>query len=164
MHVVLTDEDFQNPVVVFSDVTTGWESNHPSVAYVDRAGLSGKWAVAFARTNTASQIRVLLHDGGNTTPGSGSLVFLPVTVPNWTDHDPDIGGSRSTDNALVVYESDSPFAGNELYRVMINAELGTFGPAALLAPTPVGSGIPNRANPSVSKVSDGSPLSWMTIV
>ncbi|MEM7201020.1 MAG: hypothetical protein AAF628_12175 [Planctomycetota bacterium] len=93
---------------------------------------------------------------------------MPLTRPGWGDRKPDIGGSLVDRHALLVYESDSGISGTindatELYRVMVDADAGTLATATVIDPVPV---LPfslqqDRANPSVSQRSEGSPLGWM---
>lgn len=172
-YAVLTDANFQNPVTVFADIGGSYDTTHPRVAFVDQAGTSGRWTIAFERrsrrgTTALSRIGVWFHDGGNLTFQSGSMITLPLTTQGWDDRRPDIGGSRNDPYALLVYEKNLDVSQSvddltELHRVMVNADARSFGTPALLdtiAIVPLTSAS-DRANPSVNQTSDGSPLNWV---
>ena len=171
-YAVLTDDNMQNPALVFADLGSSIRSTHPRLAFVDFVGGTGRWTIAFERTalraQTPSELRIWLHDGGDTTFQSGSMMSLPLTTPGWGDRRPDIGGSRNDSTALLVYESNLTSQGTvsdttELHRVLVNAATGTFGTPALLDSVPVSSFSlqVDRAGPSVMQTSEGSPLGWM---
>ncbi len=172
VYVLLTDRDLANPVLVFADVSALARTGRPRAAFVKGGGTTGRWAIAYEHDRPAlqpnAQVRVWLHDGGDTTFGSGSSMVLPVTVSGRDDRRPDIGGSFNDQYALLVYESDAGTLGTvldetELYRVLLDANAKTFGAPQLLDATPVApvSAQVDRGNPSVSPNSSGAPLSWM---
>ncbi|MEM7204902.1 MAG: hypothetical protein AAF628_31895 [Planctomycetota bacterium] len=168
-YAVLSDVDFQNPTLVFADLGSTVRTAHPRVAFVDQAGPSGRWTIAMARASSRgglnSLIRVWLHDGGDTTFQSGSMMSLPATLSGWQDRRPDIGGSRNDPHALVVYETDRSVLGTvddatETHQVLIDVDAGTFGTPTLIDPSPI-SGLRDRENPTVSQTSEGAPLFWI---
>ncbi len=163
VHAVISDPDFGNPVLVFSDAST-IDSTNARVAFVKQAGVAGRWTIALQRASGPfSQIRVWLHDAGNTVFGSGSMMFLPVTVTGWRDRRPDIGGSNVGPNALLAYETDESIGGtfsdtSRVYYVRVDADAFLFGTVEQ-----ADDGVPfrDRERPAVSQNADGAPLGWM---
>ena len=113
-----------------------------------------------------SQIRVWLHDRGNTTFGSGSMMFLGLTGPGTTDRKPDIGGSTTLNQALLVYQTDitttqANTSQTELHGVLVDANSKSFG-----SPFAVGSGsslLYDRENAAVTQVSDQPSVDWIVV-
>ncbi len=151
VYAFTTDADFQNANLVFSDIAS-FDSKTPRVAVAKTAGGPGRWMIALERASSTSQIRVWLHDVGNTTAQSGSMLFVPLSASGTTDRNPDIGGSVGN-HGLVVYQTDvtstqANTSSTELHYVLINANTPSMSSIDTVANG--SSPFYDRENPSVS--------------
>lgn len=162
----LTDDDFSNTALVYTDVTTSWSTLRAGTAFVAAAD---RWVLCLQRnfsTTTTTRVRVVFHDKGNTTLNSGLLVFHD---PNAGECDwyPAVGGtngfSGSGVNALLVYQADvSPTITNtttsQVYSVLCDASARTIGTRVELD-----NSVANGDNefPDVNQESNGGTSSWV---
>jgi hypothetical protein len=140
--VRVCNDDFSWSSIVYNDMTTSWDSDGATCAYVAGAH---RWVVAFRRwfTNNpvrASRIRCLVHDSGSAM--ASTVVNGMATPAGLNEHRPDVGGTLfvSGTNALVVYQQeDNSLTGGHLvdtdqsrvYGALFDATTatGTFGTA-----------------------------------
>ncbi|MBK8975559.1 MAG: hypothetical protein IPM29_06505 [Planctomycetes bacterium] len=173
-YVRVTADDFSGSTQLFTDVTTTWSTRYNQVAFVSG---SDRWAVALGRefpTSSQAQVRVYVHDVGNTTLNSGTTLFL-LPPAGQQDQTPSIGGTwgfASGTKAYMAFRRDtgtgSPNTNNsEVWGVLVDC--GTVTPA--VAPslgTPVNletSSLPDYDAewPCVTQYSGGGTLSWIVV-
>ncbi|MCA8966774.1 MAG: UvrB/UvrC motif-containing protein [Planctomycetes bacterium] len=106
----VVDDAFANAhSAVFSDITSTWDSDGVSCAYV---GGANRWAISLRRFFINSSIRVSRlrfhgHPSGSTAFSSSVLATTPPTNEN--EWNPEIGGIRSNTagtQALVVFQRE----------------------------------------------------------
>lgn len=150
------NEDFSNRATIFSDITTSWTTDHPSVTIVHNAN---RWAIAMHRTFKSparSGIRVYRHASNSYTLNSGKVLFLSLPTGQ-THRFPDIGGNHAAGRpqGLVVYQVDksttnSNTNNSEVMGVLVDVKndkfLTPFRLGTLIAGT-----IFDREYPSVSR-------------
>jgi hypothetical protein len=169
----LTNDNMSGAALVFSDITTNWDTDQPSCCFV---GGVVRFAAAFRRffptaTPTTSQIRCKLHDSGSATLTTNVGFLIPASgINHWR---PDIGGVESFatgNNAYVVFQQEDNGAGNgfsntnlsKVYGVLLDANTasGTFLPPVELSP-----GIfTDSERPSITKnAAGGTAFSWVCV-
>jgi hypothetical protein len=169
----ITDDQFGNTNIVFTDITTSWSTRYGDVAFVSGAN---RWVIAlereFGAPSNRSAIRVHLHDSGDLT-NLTTYISLPSPAGQ---HDtlPDVGGTAgfSTGNhALIVFQRDmtaslANTANSDVIGVLFDASAGTAGTAFVLDPNggaAAGRNDFDRERPAVTQISDGGTSSWVTI-
>ncbi len=115
----LSDHDHTNSNSVFADITSGWDSDDASCAFV---GGTDRWVIALRRYFPTwgirrSHLRAHLHDSAD--PQFLTNVIYMSTPTGHNDWRPDVGGvegNASGNNALVVFQREdnaiSPYTGN----------------------------------------------------
>lgn len=163
----LTDDDFGNTALVYSDVTTSWSTVRAGTAYVAAAD---RWVLCLQRNfpapSSTVRVRALFHDAADTTLNSGLLVFHDPsgTECNWY---PAVGGTNGGSttgvNALLVYQADvtatmSNTTTSQVFAVLCNASTRTIGTRFELD-----NGIATGDNefPDVNQESNGGTSSWI---
>ncbi|MGK0155085.1 MAG: hypothetical protein ACI9SE_002045 [Neolewinella sp.] len=106
-YAIVSDTDFSNPVLVFSDVNASWSTKGGRCTY---SGDAHRWALVFEREQfapTTSSILTYFHLRADTNTNSGSVGLLSKP-PGTTARNPDVGGRRpgGGSNVLVVYQTD----------------------------------------------------------
>ncbi len=142
VYVHLTNRDFTNPQLVFSDITSSWSTPHARTGFVRGATRTGRWVIALERDFTSlvySRIRVVFHDYGNTTLNSGAVVGLPAPTGS-THRDPDIASSFGGTQTLLVWQSDvtttqADTTSTEVEYAQVNASAQSIGPADIVVNT-----------------------------
>ena len=167
----ICDDDYTPLGGVFSDVTSSWDSDGASCAYV---GGADKWAIVFRRYFASSPIRTSrlrchVRASGNLT-WSTTVGFMAGTA-GFNDWRPDVGGVESFaagNQALVVFqrENNSNTAGHWLSTsttdvrgllLDVTSLNGTFGTDFTIAIGPA-----DFERPSVNKVAEGgATFSWL---
>ncbi len=173
----LSDDTYSafNPPQAFTDVTSSWDTDAASVAFV---GGSNRWVLVFRRyfannTTRSSQLRCHVHASGDTTLATNYSSLVPPAGSN--DWRPDVGGVESYasgSDALVVWQrEDNSTNGNHFANSSNSVVLGS-----LLDTTTVNGsfGTPfvvySDANsdcerPSVNKVAEGgAAFSWVCVL
>lgn len=162
----LTNDDFGNGTLIYSDITTAWSTAHASVAFV---GAADRWVLCLERrfvTPTTARIRVLFHDKGNTILNSGLLVSHDPSSGecNWF---PAVGGtisfSISGATALLAYQADvsstiSDTPDSRVYALLCNASLRALGSRF---PIDNGTVSPDNQRPDVNQEANGGTTSWI---
>lgn len=151
---------------LFADLSDGWHSAHPAVAY---CGVASRWVVAFERQNTASQIRLYLHDRDDTVFNSGQLVFMSRMATNSHDWKADVGGLSTGVHALVVCQSEfgtsfDPNGVSDVFGRVVDVSTGAMASAPFALAGSVSSSL-DREGPSVSTTTRGTASSgnnWQT--
>ncbi|MCA8953133.1 MAG: hypothetical protein KDE27_26715 [Planctomycetes bacterium] len=174
VRAVLCDVSFANANLVYSDITTSWDSDSASCAFV---GGAARWVIALRRyfggsSLRVSQLRCHAHSSGDATFHTGYGSLAPPT--GFNDWRPDVGGVdafASGNHALVVFQHEnngiSPNVGHfsntdssELWGVRVDATTtnGTF-----LTPTRYLSGVGADAErPAVNQMAEGgSTFIWL---
>ncbi|MCA8965108.1 MAG: hypothetical protein KDC48_09475, partial [Planctomycetes bacterium] len=177
MFARLSDDTYStfNPPQAFVDVTSNWDTDAASVAFV---GGSNRWAIVFRRyfvnnTTHTSQLRCHVHASGDTTLATTYASLVPPTGSN--DWRPDIGGVESYatgSDALVVWQREDNSTNGNHFANSINSVVmgslldtttvnGTFG-----APFVVYSEATSDCErPSVNKVAEGgAAFSWVCVL
>ncbi len=167
LYVVLCEDDFSGATLVYSDVTTSWDTQNPSLGFV---GGADKWLMTWTRRFSTSSFGTRYHyhpkgikqvqAGYKALSGPGGL----STVRS------DIGGTAAFTNnskALVVFEADtfpssSGTSSTDVWGAIFDAANETVGQAFLLS-TAGSSAAKNRDRgyPTVTKESDDSTDTWV---
>jgi hypothetical protein len=170
--VRVCNNDFSWSSIVYNDMTTSWDSDGATCAFV---GGADRWVVAFRRwfTNNpirASRIRCLVHDSGSAM--ASTVVNGMATPSGLNEHRPDIGGSlafTTGSHALVVYQQeDNSLTGghmadtdqSRIYGALFDATTptGTFGTAFPI----LSISSADIERPSVNQVATGgATFSWL---
>lgn len=150
MVVVVTDNNFANPVVVFSDLSTA-TYDAVDVAFV---GGATRWAVAFQASSMPSGLGVYLHQRGNRTLNSG--VTLPISLATTVNQVPRIGGASAASEALIVFQSGFPTLRTEVWGVVLNAQTQTFGVPKVISGATVAA-----TRPDVSSGRNNGESNWL---
>ena len=138
-YAVLTDDDFSNGVTVFTDVTTSWSTVDGDATFV---GGADRFVLALQRDFASnSGVRCYLHDSGNSTLNSGTLLGISIPAGE-TNRNPSIGGVPGFGTgtyALIVYTADitvaqTNTANTEVWALRVNAATANLGSRFLLAP------------------------------
>lgn len=160
VYVHLTNRDFTNPQLVFSDITSSWSTPHARTGFVRAAGASGRWVIALERdfpTLVYSRIRVAFHDYGNTALNSALVVAL--NAPSGSTHrDPDIASAYGGTRTLVVWQSDvttnqSNTLTTEVEYAQVDAQARSFGAADIVANNPSGT-LSDREHVRLTQIPD----------
>lgn len=176
VYVTLCNEDFTNANLVFSDITSIWDSDTARCAFI---GGTNKWAVIFRRYLPlagirTSKLRCHLHPTGSPLLLT-NLAYL-TTPASHNDWRCDVGGVEAYHNgsdAMIVFqrEANTNTAGHwantgtsGVYGVLLDTTTsnGTFG-----TPFPIWSNASQDAErPSINQVAEGgstfSPgFSWI---
>ena len=169
----LCNDDLSGGALVFSDITTSWDTDETSCAFV---GGADRFVIALRRyfrtlTPTQSRIRAHVHD-------SGSLVLNTLYASLFTSSSrnewrPDVGGVESFyagDDAMIVFQSENNAGGNfaatstsEIWGVVFDPTTtnGTFGAEFAI----YASGVLDNERPSVNQVAvGGTSLSWIVML
>jgi hypothetical protein len=161
----MTDRDFQNGSLVFSDVSPTLVSLSGHVAMVEGAG---RWVVVWQQDDNAvpvSNIAVYLHDRGNRTLNSGPRLTVP-RPPASTTRYPDVGGAATDGRkALIVYQSDitanqTNTINTETWGVVLDAPTATLATPLTLGHFTSGTTY-DRELATVVNQSDGDGFSWV---
>ncbi len=170
LYVRMLEHDWSNGSVVFSDVTTNWSTRNPDVAFI---GGPDRWAVAIQRDfATQSGIRVVLHDAGDRTPNSGTVLFANLPFGE-THTNPAIGGTanltlQSGNRGLLVYQRDpggNPAMSNtsRIEGILVDANAVSLGTPRTLRRPPIGVlGGYDQERPDVSHSTDAND-SWIVV-
>jgi hypothetical protein len=165
-----TDTFASTPEFIFADVA-GWGARQTAVGYSQS---SRRWVVALTRefaTNTA--IRAYLHDLGNSSTNSGSVLAIGNANTGVSQHSPDVGGSgfstqQLSPRVLITFASDdtttkqnttSTAALGQLVDTLVRTTIGT--PFAL-SWAGNGSGLDKEA-PRITTTFDGTPSHWVAV-
>ena len=163
------NDDFSADAVVFSDITTSWDTDQVSTCFV--GGANRFVAVLrrfFTGTPTLSQLRCKVHDSGSTTLTTNVGFMTPPAGNNeWRADVGGVEGFALGNNALVVFQRENNGAGNnfanvalsEVHASLIDATTlnGTFGATFELQP----SATHDSERPSVNQVAaGGTTFSW----
>jgi len=166
---ILTNADFSNPTVVYSDVSNSWSSVRSAVAYV---GAADRWVVCFEQDHTTPMLNthrlsLYFHDRANTTANSGVAVsHYPAT--NECIWYPSLGGTSGGAlatgvHALLAYQADITSTEentrfSKVYSVLVDCATRTVGTRAV-----VDNGVLDGDNelPCVSPESSGGVTSWV---
>jgi hypothetical protein len=166
------NDDFTANALVFSDITTSWDTDQVSTCYV---GGANRFVATLRRffpgTPTLSQLRCKVHDSGSTTLTTNVGFLTPPAGNN--DWRADVGGVESFasgNNALVVFQRENNGAGNnfanaalsEVHASLIDATTtnGTFGATFELQPSTTH----DSERPSVNQVAaGGTTFSWACV-
>jgi len=165
VHAHLCNDDFSAAVGIYFDITTSYESEQATCAYV---GGSDRWVIAFRRhfsqnPTRVSRLRCHVHNGASTTASTSiSGMATPAGTNEWRPDVGGVGGFYGGTDALVVYQrEDNPshFAEtdtSQLYAVLFDTTTtnGTFGSPSRITPTITGSRDWER--PTVTQVSHDS--------
>lgn len=160
VYVHLTNRDFANPQLVFSDITSSWSTPHARTGFVRGATTSGRWVIALERDFPAqvySRIRVVFHDYGNTTLNSGTVVAM--SAPSGSTHrDPDIASAYGGTRTLVVWQSDvtanqSNTLTTEVEYATVDARSMTFGTPDIVSNSPSGT-VADREHVRLTQIPD----------
>lgn len=169
--VLLVDDDYSNPTLIFSDVTTSWKTHELSAGFI---GGADRWLMAFARefSSTSSGLRYRVHDKG-VRQFSSSVSAL--AVPGGLDaYATDVGGTAAFSSGtlgLVVFSAGDVWSpmlstNTEAYGVVIDAATTVAGvPFSLDASGGSTTGGRNREReyPSVIPESGGGTDPWMVV-
>jgi len=161
------DPDGTNRTAFFTDLTTSWSAEDPSLAY---NATSNKGVVAFTRVFPNSQdrhaVRVHAHDRNDLTVLT-NVMFLAgaAGIHDWR---PDVGGTFSGtagNDVLVVFQRDegpAQFANSNTSAVM-----GVFvetGAETIGVPFPIlESNLVDAERPSVNQVSQGTATNYWAV-
>jgi hypothetical protein len=173
LYLRLTNDSFSGNAVVFSDITTQWDTDQVSCCFV---GGVDRFAAVFRRffpasIPTLSQIRCKLHNSGSTTPSTNVGALVPGSGLN--DWRPDVGGIEgfsTGSNAYVVFQREDNGVGtnflntsaSKVYGGLLDASTpnGTFAPPIELSP----SSLSDSERPSVTKnAAGGTAFSWVCV-
>jgi hypothetical protein len=171
LYVRVTDDLFGGTRRIFSDITASWSTPCSQIAYV---GGSNRFVVALMReANTWSRVRFYVHDQGNTTENSGTLLYIDGG-PTLQDSSPTIGGTwggASGTRAFAAFRRDTSAtpantSDSEVWGVMV--DLGTVSPAvfpSLGTPFAISSTGPNMDSeaPCATQFSGGGTASWILV-
>lgn len=149
---------------LFADLSNGWNTDHPAVAYSSGAD---RWVVAFERQNTVSQIRLYLHARDNVGFNTGSMVFMSRMASNSHDWKASVGAQVGSSSrlALVVCQSEfgtqfDPDGTSDVFARMVDVSTGAMASAPLPLAGSVSSAF-DRETPAVTRGTHGS-FYWQT--
>jgi hypothetical protein len=131
-YVLLFDDDYSNPTLIYSDVTSSWKAKDIKAGFV---GGADHWLMAYTRqfSSTVSAIRYRNHPKG-LRQSSTTVSFL--SMPGGLDaYAPDLGGTAAFSTGsegLVVFSagdllSEGISDDTEAYGVLIDASTLTAG-------------------------------------
>jgi hypothetical protein len=167
------NDDFSSNVLIYSDITTTWDTDQATCCYV---GGADRFVSVFRRffpasTPTLSQLRCKVHDSGSTTVTTNVGFLSPgVGINDWR---PDVGGVEAFtagSNAFVVFQRENNGSGNNFANVALSEVTGclldattangTFGVPFNLQV----SAIHDNERPSVTQVAaGGTTFSWACV-
>jgi len=174
--VLLRNDDYSAApnTLIFSDVTTSWDTDQTSCAFV---GGASRWAFVFRRyfpnaIPRSSRLRCHVHQSGDDTfltnygllPGASG-------INQWR---PDVGGVQafaSGDQAMVVFQTEDNTGGNNHFAPTANSNVqgclldvtsnnGTFGTPFTIKPN----ASYDHERPSINQVAKGGgSFSWVCV-
>ena len=110
-YVRVTNNDYSNTTMIFSDLTTSWSTRNNQVAFV--GGSARKWLVAFQRDFTSSSgIRFIVSPSGSNAVIPSATYYSPSVPSGYqTARNPDVGGlysyASSGSSALLICQCDA---------------------------------------------------------
>ncbi|MCA8950021.1 MAG: hypothetical protein KDE27_10995 [Planctomycetes bacterium] len=164
VYAIVCDDDYQNRVTVFTELSASWDSDGARCAFV---GGADRWVIGYRRRySTAafqpSEVRCHSRSPLDLTPSQTSVGLQNPS--NIDAFQPDVGGVASFgsgNRALVVYQRvTTPFGGttpDEIWGSRFDPVNGVFGTPFLIMHD--GSG--DLAQPRVTSVARGGPSSWV---
>lgn len=131
LFVHLTDDDFSNSTLVFSDSSAARSTRRSSVDFV--RGPS-RWVCAYGIENVTHHIvRLYFHDGADRVYASGSILDVPLDFANHAA-DPSFGGCRTvgSDFGYLAFRREANAAStnnadSEVIGVLVDARHRTLG-------------------------------------
>lgn len=166
-YAIVSDTDFSNPVMVFSDVNASWSTKGGRCSY---SGDAHRWALVFERelfAPTTSSTLTYFHERANTTLNSGTSGTLPKPAGT-TARNPDVGGRRpgGGTNLLVVYQTDITTTqlntvNTETWGVLVNPATAAQASVPETLDWFTAGTTYDREHPTLVKMSDGTFGFWI---
>ncbi len=168
----LTDQHYNGIFVIFSDVTSSWDSDGASVAF---DGPAARWVIALRRyfgsaAVRRSQLRCHVHDSGQLTWSTSVIGMSPP--PGFNDWRPRVGGIgtafTAASPALIVFQRENnaatgahwgTTASTDVYGVLFDAAAGG---GAFGVPFAIAGGNSDYERPTVNRSAEGGQnFSWV---
>jgi len=156
------DEDGQNPVLVFSDITASWSSVEPSLGVnVPAASSVLAWSRDFS--GSLRRVRVHVHDRLDLA-FANSVVSVP-TQPDTHQWRPTVGHELSPvsfTSVLIAYQQEVGVSfANNVFSQVHAVELACGGTGSVVAQFPVATtAVVDHERPTLAKVAVGPTRQW----